>query len=157
MMNRLLLGIALAGFLLIVASLPVVRTFAQEVSDQIILRMDFVKQGVSSQGDGVLQVGEVNTLSAAVAATALTEVVAAPSSGSIYLRGLLIEKSTGATGTVTVKSGTGTNCATGTATILGPITNPQIGYAPLNILVAAGDALCLQTEATTTGVRALTN
>ena len=157
MKNRLLLAITLVGLLLMVASLPVVQTFAQEVSDQIILRMDFVKQGVSSQGDGVLQVGEVNTLSAAVATTTLTEVVAVPSSGSIYLRGLLVEKSTGAAGTVTVKSGTGTNCGTGTATILGPLTDPQIGYTPLGILVAAGDALCLQTEATTTGVRALTN
>src|SRR4051812_24728736 len=134
-----------------------VATVAQQVGDQVLLSMKFISGGVQTQGAGVLQVGEVNTPSAAVATATLTEVVAAPASGSIYVRGVFVEKSTGAAGTYTLKYGTGTNCGTGTTTILGPVTNPTIGFNRIEVLVAAGKALCLQTDAATTLVRSLTN
>lgn len=156
MRNRIFLVVVilLAALLLMLGS-PWVVTKAQEVADQVILKMKFIKDGVQTQASGVLQVGEVNTLSAAVATGTLTQVVAAPGSGSIYLRGLLVEKKS-ATPTITIQYGTGTNCGTGTTVLAGPIT-PVNEYIPLHVLVPAGEALCLQTDSTDTGVRALTN
>lgn len=121
--------------------------------------MTDVAAGVAAKGNGVLQVGEVGTLSAAVTNT-LTETNAAPSAGSIYLRGIYIEKMTATTGTVTVDYGTGTNCGTGTTTILtiGPQTASSpipIGYYPVNVLVTAKKALCLVTDGAGTSARAL--
>jgi len=113
-----------------------------------------IEAGVGAQGAGVQQVGSLFTLSAAVASATLTEVVAAPGSGSVYLGGLLVEKKSG-TPTITVQYGTGTNCGTGTAVLAGPIT-PVNEHIPLGVLVPATKALCLQTDGTSTGVRALT-
>ncbi|MBZ5703245.1 MAG: hypothetical protein LAN84_15540 [Acidobacteriia bacterium] len=141
--------------LILVLCIPQARIQAQQIGDQVLLQMKFIKAGPQTQGAGVLQTGEVNSLSAAVATATLTQVVAAPTSGSIYLRGILLEKVTATTGSVTVQSGTGTNCGTGTAVLLGPVVIPPAGYLRLDIQVPAAKALCLQTDAATTSVRAL--
>jgi len=129
--------------------------------DQQMARTRFVKDGVQAQSAGVLQVGEVNTLTAAVASATTAQVVAAPTAGSIYLRGLWIEKMTTATGVVNVIYGTGTNCGTGTTTLfalsLAAGQAPVLGDAYIGVLIPATKALCLQTDAATTSVRALTN
>lgn len=142
-------------------TVPAVQTTAQQVGDQVLIRMKFLKDGPSAQGISALQVGEVSTLSAEVASTTLTQVVAAPSAGSIYLRGIIIQKSTTATGSVLVRYGTGTNCGTGTTTLVSLTAAAgqtfPFGYIPLGVQVPAANALCLATDAATTGVRALTN
>jgi hypothetical protein len=116
-----------------------------------------VSNGVGAQGAGVLQVGTLGTISAAVASATMTQVVAAPGSGSIVLLGILVEKATATTGLVTVSSGTGTNCGTGTATLfsIGP-GSPAIGFYRIGIPVGNTKALCLTTDASTTSARALT-
>jgi Na+/H+ antiporter NhaB len=128
----------------------------QAVGEQALLKMRFLNDGVQALGAGVLQTSEINTLSAPIATGTLTETVAAPSAGSVVVAGVLVEKSTGAAGTWTLKYGTGVNCATGTTTILGPVTNPSIGFTRLDIVVPATNALCAQTDAATTLVRTLT-
>jgi len=130
--------------------------------DQQMARTRFVGDGVTANGTGVIQTGEVSTLSAEVTNTTVTQVVAAPAAGlSIYVRGIVVTKSVAATGAVTLVYGTGTNCGTGTTTLLtisGATSNSLLpGYIPLGILVPAAKALCLNTEAAGTGVRALTN
>ena len=116
-----------------------------------------VSNGVGAQGAGVLQVGTLGSLSAAVASATMTQVVAAPGSGSIVLLGIFVEKATATTGLVTVSSGTGTNCGTGTATLLSiGAGSPPIGFYPVGALVGATKALCLTTDASTTSARALT-
>ena len=127
--------------------------------DQQMARMRFVNDGVQALGSGVLQSGEVGTLSAAVATTTRTQVVAAPAAGlSIYLRGVWVEKATATTGSITVTQGTGTDCATSPIVILTiGAGSPAIGYYPVNVLVPATKALCLTTDAATTSARALTN
>jgi len=131
------------------------------VAQESFAQVRFIRQGVGAQGFGVYQTGEVSTLSAAVATATLTEVVAAPTTGSIYLRGIWVEKSTTATGSVLVRYGTGTNCATGTTTLLSLTAAASqtfgFGYYPIGVQVPATKALCLGTDAATTGVRALTN
>jgi hypothetical protein len=121
--------------------------------------MTDVASGPAAKGNGVLQVGEVSTLSAAVASAARTQVVAAPTAGSIYLRGLWIEKSATSSGLVTVSYGTGTNCGSGTTTLLSlaAATSQTLpfGYQPIGIQVPATKALCLVTEGANTSVRAL--
>lgn len=158
MKKHIFTALSLAVLLTLALSTPWITSTAQVVADQVILKMKFVKDGITAQGQNVLQTGEVGTLSAAVATTSLTEVVAAPSSGSIYLRGIWIEKATATTGNVLVRNGTGTNCGTGTATILSiGVGSPAIGYYPLNVLVPGANAVCLSTDASTTSARALTN
>jgi len=116
-----------------------------------------VSNGVGAQGAGVLQVGRLGTLSAAVASATMTQVVAAPGSGSIVLLGVFVEKATATTGLVTVSSGTGTNCGTGTATLLSiGAGSPAIGFYPVESLVGTTKALCLTTDAATTSARVLT-
>lgn len=116
-----------------------------------------VSNGVGAQGAGVQQVGSLGTLSAAVASATMTQVVAAPGSGSIVLVGIFIEKATASTGLVTVSSGTGINCGTGTATLFSiGAGSPPIGFYPLPSLVGTTKALCLTTDAATTSARALT-
>lgn len=115
--------------------------------------------GPMAKGNAVLQTGEVSTLSAAVASATLTQVVAAPTAGSIYLRGIWIEKSTTATGSILVRYGTGTNCGTGTTTLLSLTAATAqtfpFGYQAIGVPVPATKALCLGTDAATTSVRAL--
>jgi len=127
--------------------------------DQQMARTRFVKDGVQSLGSGVLQVGEIGTLSAAVATTTRTQVVAAPAAGlSIYLRGVWIEKATATTGLITVTQGTGADCVTAPVVLLSiGAGSPAIGYYPVNAIVPAAKALCLTTDAATTSARALTN
>lgn len=116
-----------------------------------------VSNGVGAQGAGVLQIGMLGTLSAAVASATMTQVVAAPGSGSIVLVGIFVEKATATTGLVTVSSGTGTNCGTGTATLLSiGAGSPPIGFYRVGSLVGTTKALCLTTDASTTSARALT-
>jgi hypothetical protein len=115
-----------------------------------------VSDGVGSQGAGVLQTAPLFTLSAAVASSTLTQVVAAPGSGSIYLGAILVEKATASSGSFTVEYGTSTNCGTGTTVLFGPVTVPAVGMMPVGVLVPATKALCLVTDASTTSVRALT-
>jgi hypothetical protein len=124
---------------------------------QTLVAMRFINAGIQSQGAGVLQTGEVNTLSASVATATLTQAVAAPSAGSVYIRGVLVEKSTGAAGTYTIQTGTGSNCGTGTTVLLGPVTNPPVGFNRLEVLAPATKAVCVQTDAATTLVRVLSN
>ncbi len=133
----------------------------QESGAQVLIAMKFVNKGVQSQGAGVLQTGEANSISAAVASATTTQVVAAPSSGSIYLRGLWIEKMTTSTGSLNVIYGTGTNCATGTTTLfsmsMAASQVPTLGEYKVGVIIPAASALCLNTDAATTSVRALYN
>lgn len=127
-------------------------------ADQVILTT--IKAGVQTQGSMVQQTGEVSTLSAAVASTTRTEVVAAPASGSIYLRGVLVETATTTTGKVTVTQGTGADCVTSPVVLftlgIGTGTSPfPVGYYPIGIAVPAAKALCLTTDAATTSARVL--
>ena len=115
-----------------------------------------ILDGVGSQGAGVQQSAQLFTLSAAIASSTLTQVVAAPGSGSIYLGAILVEKATASTGSLGVEYGTGTNCGTGTTVLFGPVSVPPVGVMPIGILVPATKALCLVTDASTTSVRALT-
>jgi hypothetical protein len=147
----------IAVALLIAIALSPLPTLAARTGEQVLISLKFISDGVQSKGTNVLQVGELNMLSAAVSNTTVTQVVAAPASGSVYLRGILVEKSTGAAGTYTVTQGTGTNCATGSTTVLGPVTNPPIGFNRIEIAIPATKALCLSSDAATTVVRALTN
>jgi hypothetical protein len=126
---------------------------AQQIGDQQLLKLRFANNGVGTAGSGILQTGDVSSLSAAVATATLTKVVTAPTSGSTYIRGVVVEKSTGAGGTFTIQTGTGTNCGTGTAVLLGPITNPPIQQYYLGVLAPAGKDVCIQTDAATTSVR----
>lgn len=161
--NRLLIGAVIflaAAVLAIVPWGPPPQAQGRS-GDQQMARMRFVSDGVQTQAAGVLQSGELNTLSAAVASNTTAQVVAAPTAGSIYLRGIWIEKMTTATGLVNVIYGTGTNCGTGTTTLLS--LSLATGQAPLfgkyviGVAVPATKALCLQTDASTTSVRALYN
>lgn len=155
MMQGAAIGVALIAVLLL--CFPALPTQASAVGEQTLIQMKFIKNGVQSLGSGVLQTGEVNTLSAPVASATRAKVVSAPTSGSVYIRALLVETSTGAAGTVTVSVGTGTNCGSNTAVLLGPITNPPIGYIRLDVLATAARDVCLTTDANTTTARLLTN
>jgi hypothetical protein len=96
----------------------------------------------------------VKTITAAVAG-ARAELVAAPATGEqVYIDSVLVEKVSGAA-TFTLTYGTGTSCGTGTTTVLGPVTNPQIGLNPLGLKIPAAKALCLETDGANTSVRAL--
>lgn len=129
----------------------------QQVGEQNLLKLFFIGKGVSGQGNNVLQTGEVNNITAAVATATLTKIVSAPASGATYIRRVLVEKSTGSTGTFTIQYGTGTNCGTGTTVLFGPVTNPQVVPHYIGILVPAGQDLCAQTDASTTSIRVLYN
>lgn len=129
-------------------------TYGQESASQITFAQKFVKSGPQALGAGVLQVAPVNT-GVEIAVATLTQIVAAPASGSVYLDGIFLEKATATTGVVTLKYGTGTNCGTGTTTLI--YVGPQVatsflnlGYYPMHIQVPAGKALCAMTDATTT-------
>ncbi len=151
----------IAALAILVAAMLVITPWAPPLAQESPAQAAFIKHGVKSQGFGVAQVGELSTLSAAVASATLTEVVAAPTAGSIYLRGIWVEKSTTATGSVLVRYGTGTNCGTGTTTLISLTAAAgqtfAFGYYPIGVLVPATKALCLGTDAATTSVRALTN
>jgi hypothetical protein len=156
---KVLTGLLLV-FVLLLLLTPARLQAIGETGQQTLLAMQFVLNGVQVQGKGVLQVGQVGTLSAAVASNTTAQVVAAPSAGSIYLQALWIEKMTTATGSINVINGTGTNCGTGTATLfsLSLATSqipPLVGYVPVNVLVPAVNALCIQTDASTTSVRVI--
>ncbi len=134
-------------------------TASPEAAAQTQLQQTYVNNGVGAQGLGVMQIGQLNTLAAAVASATRAQVVAAPTAGSIYLRALWIEKSTTATGSIIVSYGTGTNCGTGNTVIttLSAATGETFpfGYQELEILVPPANALCLATDASTTSVRVL--
>jgi hypothetical protein len=141
----------ITGVMLILA--PPQPVGAQQIGDQQLLKLRFANNGVGTAGSGILETGDVSNLSAAVATATLTKVVTAPTPGSTYIRGVVVEKSTGAGGTFTIQTGTGTNCGTGTAVLLGPITNPPIQQYYLGILAPSGKDVCIQTDAATTSVR----
>jgi hypothetical protein len=156
--DRLLFGlIAVICFAVALVFIPGSHVNAQQVGDQTLLKMKFVNFGSSTLGTNILQTGEVNTLSAAVATATLTKVVTGPASGSVYIRGVIVEKSTGGTGSFTIQTGTGTNCGTGTAVLLGPVVNPPIGKVWLEIQATSAKDVCLQTDAATTSARMLSN
>src|SRR5690348_9269140 len=116
--------------------------------------MSDVGLGPQTSGYGVLQVNRVVKSNDINSAT-LTQLVAAPASGQIFVDGIFLEKATATTGSVTLKYGTGTNCGTGTTTLayVGPQTATSavpIGYYPLEVQVPAANALCASTDATTT-------
>jgi hypothetical protein len=156
-MKKFLKGTAIAVLVLAVLAIitptPMLHA-AQNYAQQALIKMRFLFDAEQVQGAGVLQTGEDSKLSAAVATAAVrTQVVAAPSAGSVYVRGLLVEKSTGAGGTWTLSYGTGSNCGTGTQVVAGPVTNPLIGYTPLGITIPALNAVCLTPDAATTSIR----
>ena len=163
MRNRLVVALlAVLAVLALIVVAPWKPGQAQESPAQVTMAQKYVNAGVQAQGAGVLQIGEVSTLSAEVTNTTVTQVVAAPAAGlSIYVRGIIVTKAVAATGAVTLVYGTGTNCGTGTTTLLaisGATSNSLLpGYIRLGIQVPAAKALCLNTEAAGTGVRALTN
>lgn len=132
---------------------------AQESSEQTRLAQKYIDGGVQAKGAGILQDGQLSTLSASIASATAARLATAPASGSIYLRAILVEKAaTAASGsTITLTTGTGTNCGTGTATLLGPIAAPPAGLIPLGVQITAGKDLCGATDAATTVARLLTN
>lgn len=102
--------------------------------------------GPQTSGYGVLQVNTVNKATS-LTATSLTQLIAAPAAGSIFVDGVVLEKATATTGYAELEYGTGTNCGTGTTALatLGPATSTSLlnlGYYPLKIQVPAGKALC---------------
>ncbi len=158
-MKRKFVVMALAAFALLALASPWLVTKGQESAAQFFFKS--IAKGVSAQGASVLQTGEINTLTAPVATATVTQVVAAPGSGSIYLRGIWIEKMTTSTGSFNVIYGTGTNCGTGTTTLFGQALaasqTATLGEYKIGAAIPAGNALCLQTDAATTSVRAFTN
>ncbi len=136
---------------------PTQHVSAQQIGDQQLLKLRFANNGIPGQGAGILQTGEVSKVSSAVATATLTQAAAAPvtSSQSTYIRGIVVEKSTGSSGTFTIQTGTGTNCGTSTTVLLGPVTNPPIQLYYLGIVAPPGTAVCIQTDAVTTSVRVL--
>lgn len=153
------IGIAL----LALASVVAIGSFAQgkfgQTGDQRLSAIFFVGDGVSTGGSGVLQVGELGTLSASTN-TGIARVVTA-GAGSIYLRALWVEKMTTGTGSITVSYGTGTNCGTGTTTLfsmaMAASQIPTLGEYKINIPLPAAKDLCVTTDASTTAVRVITN
>jgi hypothetical protein len=121
-----------------------------------------VKAGVSAQGAGVQQTLEIGTISAAVASNTTAQVVAAPGAGlSTVIMKVWLEKATNTTGYVNVITGTGTNCGTNTATLfaLGPSTASSgvpLGPYFVGVLAPANYEVCLQTDASTTSARVVT-
>lgn len=117
-----------------------------------------IDSGASAKGAAVLQTGEVSTLSA-VSSSTRAMLVAAPAAGSIYLRGIWIEKAATTTGSIVFSYGTGTACATGTTTLLSLVATTgqtfPFGYQPVGIQVPATKELCVTTEGANTAVRAL--
>ncbi len=128
--------------------------------NQALMRMRTIQDGVQTHGANVLQVGSVGTLSAAMTGS-LTEAVPAPASGSTFLRAIWVEKAVGTTGAITIAYGTGTNCGTGTTTLMTLAANASnqipLGNYEINVLVPATKALCGQTEAAGTQFRFITN
>ncbi|HEY6349610.1 MAG TPA: hypothetical protein VI636_09395 [Candidatus Angelobacter sp.] len=149
--------LGMIGMLSFIMLLVIALAAWQQVGEQNLLKLSFVGKGVSSTGTNVLQTGEVNSITAPVATATLTRIVFAPASGQTYIRRVMVEKSTGSTGTFTLQYGTGTNCGTGTTVLFGPVTNPQVVPHYIGILVPAGQDLCAQTDASTTSVRVLYN
>lgn len=143
------------GVLAVFAVLTLSVAAFQQVGEQNLLKLYFVGKGTSAQGNNVLQVGELSTLSAPTATATLTRVVTAPASGQTYIRQVLVEKSTGSAGSFTIQYGTGTNCGSGTTVLLGPVVNPQINTYYLGVQVPAAQDVCVQTDASTTSVRLL--
>jgi len=130
--------------------------YAQQNGDQQLLNMSWIRTGVSSRGARVLQTGELSTLTAAVASATRAKVADGSASTNIYLRGVVIEKSAGGTGVVTVSTGTGTNCGTSTDVIV-VFTNPLSTVIPLGILLTTGEDVCITTEGANTSARLLVN
>jgi hypothetical protein len=127
----------------------------QAVGEQALLKMRFINDGVQALGAGVLQAESVSSLSAAVASATRTSVATAPAAGNIYIKGVVIEKSAGGTGVVTISEGTGTNCGTNTAVIV-TFTNPVVTTIPLSILTpTALRDVCITTEGASTSARIL--
>lgn len=152
-----MMGILVLLIVLVVAGTPSGRAMAAQVGEQTLISMKFINAGVQAQASGVLQTGQVSSLSAAVASGTDAQVVAATGAGlSTYIQAVVVEKSAGATGVVTVEYGTGTNCATGKTTIV-TYTNPLQNTIPLGILVPAAKAVCLVTEGANTSARILYN
>ncbi|HLJ87754.1 MAG TPA: hypothetical protein VKZ53_13090 [Candidatus Angelobacter sp.] len=146
-------GAALLGLM----TAPSTHVIAQQVGEQNLLKLRFVSAGASAQGSNILQTGELSNVSPAVATSTLTRVIAAPSTSQTYIRSVLVEKSTGSSGSFTIQFGTGTNCATGTTVVLGPVVNPPIQTYYLGAQVPPGQDVCVQTDASTTSVRLLFN
>ena len=122
--------------------------------------MESIDAGPSAKGASVLQTGEVSTLSSAVASASLTQVVAAPTAGSIYLRGIWINKAATTTGSILLRDGTGTNCASGTTHTILSLTAATgqtfpLGYQAIGVQVPAARALCAVTEGANTSVQVL--
>jgi hypothetical protein len=151
--------LALIGLGIVIGSKPLAAM--ARTGEQVLLSLKMLDAGPSAQGAYTLQTGEESTLSAAVASATLTEVVAAPTAGSVYLRGIWIEKSVTATGSILVRYGTGTNCGTGTTTLISLTAAAgqtfPFGYIPIGAQIPSTKALCLVTEGANTSVRALTN
>lgn len=149
-----LIGLAVLALAATVLFEPLAQA-SRDWTQTLVVTLD---TGVAAKGAGVLQTGEVSTLSSTIAGTR-TKVVTAPTSGSTYLRGIFIEKSATSTGSVIVSQGTGTNCGTNN-TVLLSLTAASgqtfpFGYQAIGILVPAGKDLCLATEGANTSVRAL--
>ena len=148
--------VAVLALAMAVSVSPTLHAYAVS-GEQVLLGLKFIKDGaIANTTTGVLQTAEASSMSAAIANTA-TKFATAPSSGSTYIRGVIVEKVSGATSTVTIQTGTGTNCGTGTATLLGPITNLPIGFLKLGVFSTAAKDTCIVTDAAGTVVRALYN
>lgn len=153
LLNALLIAALLAGAGVFVN--------ARAVESWTQTLMNDLASGPAAKGAGVLQTGEVSTVSTVASDTTLIALVAAPPTGSIYVRGIWVEKSTTGTGSITLKTGTTTTtpCDTGAATVLtlsaASGQTLDFGYHPLGIRVAATKILCGSTDAATTAFRVL--
>jgi hypothetical protein len=147
------IAIAVVCLMAILIAAPPQPVAAQQVGDQVLRQMRLVSNGVGTAGSGILQTGDLSSLSSAVATATLTRVVTAPAAGSTYIRGVVVEKSTGAAGSFTIQTGTGTNCGTGTAVLVGPVVNMPVQQYYLGVLAPSGKDVCIQTDAATTSVR----
>ncbi|MBW8814045.1 MAG: hypothetical protein JF588_11525 [Caulobacterales bacterium] len=102
-----------------------------------------------AQGDTTVPIG--------VTTATTQEVIAAVAAKKIYVTSGLVMPNN--TGTITFKAGTGANCATGIHSLTDAIpVTPQAGaFKPgfglgADIVVPAGEALCLTTSATNLGL-----
>lgn len=148
--KNLLIGALILAVFALIAYTPTGR--AVESWTQTL--MTDVGLGPQTSGYGVLQTNRVVKGTDINSAT-LTQIIAAPATGQIFVDGVFLEKATATTGAVTLQYGTGTNCGTGTATLayIGPATSTSLmplGYYPLKIQVPAAKALCAKVDATTT-------
>jgi hypothetical protein len=124
---------------------------------QTLVAMRFINAGIQSQGAKVLQTGEMNTLSASVATATLTQAVAAPSLGLCVYPRRAGGEIDGRGRDVHDSDGHRFELRHGHDSVAGPGDEPACSDSTgWRVLAPATKAVCVQTDAATTLVRALT-